>query len=390
MKPSNYSSLNEQTVRYRRELHRIPETGTDLPLTSSYLKKQLNDLGVPFVSNQKDSGLIAFLDTGTPGKVLAFRADMDALPVMEETGLPFASTNGNMHACGHDAHMAILLSTISYLKEHLQEFHGKFLFLFQTGEEISKGALIMKNEPFFRENRPDAIFGLHIGLLHPALESGQIGISPGLLMASYDKFHIHIEGKGCHGSTPDAGINPISAGAAIISSLHTILGQEISSAASACIAVCQIHGGSTYNCIPSECDLEGTIRALSADMRSFLWQRVTEISELTARSLRATATVNIIPGAPALINNISYVSLLKKAAFSLFPEEDIVSPLFPIMVGEDFAEYLTDIPGAFFFLGAGNPKKGCIFPHHHPKFQINEDVLWRGCALFLETARQAT
>ena len=386
MKPSNYSSLNEQTVRYRRELHRIPETGTDLPLTSSYLKKQLNALGVPFVSNQKDSGLIAFLDTGTPGKVLAFRADMDALPVMEETGLPFASTNGNMHACGHDAHMAILLSTISYLKEHLQEFHGKFLFLFQTGEEISKGALLMKAEPFFLAHKPDAVFGL----LHPDVATGQIGISPGLLMASYDKFHIHIEGKGCHGSTPDAGINPISAGAAIISSLHTILGQEISSAASACIAVCQIHGGSTYNCIPSECDLEGTIRALSADMRSFLWQRVTEISELTARSLRATATVNIIPGAPALINNISYVSLLKKAAFSLFPEEDIVSPLFPIMVGEDFAEYLTDIPGAFFFLGAGNPKKGCIFPHHHPKFQIDEDVLWRGCALFLETAQQAT
>ena len=390
MKPSNYSSLNEQTVRYRRELHRIPETGTDLPLTSSYLKKQLTALGVPFVSNQKDSGLIAFLDTGTPGKVLAFRADMDALPVMEETGLPFASTNGNMHACGHDAHMAILLSTISYLKEHLHKFHGKFLFLFQTGEEISKGALLMKAEPFFLAHKPDAVFGLHIGLLHPDVATGQIGISPGLLMASYDKFHIHIEGKGCHGSTPDAGINPISAGAAIISSLHTILGQEISSAASACIAVCQIHGGSTYNCIPSECDLEGTIRALSADMRSFLWQRVTEISELTARSLRATATVNIIPGAPALINNISYVSLLKKAAFSLFPEEDIVSPLFPIMVGEDFAEYLTDIPGAFFFLGAGNPKKGCIFPHHHPKFQIDEDVLWRGCALFLETAQQAT
>lgn len=225
MKPSNYSSLNEQTVLYRRELHRIPETGTDLPLTSSYLKKQLTALGVPFVSNQKDSGLIAFLDTGTSGKTLAFRADMDALPVMEETGLPFASTNGNMHACGHDAHMAILLSTISYLKEHLYEFHGKFLFLFQTGEEIS-------------------------------------------------------------------------------------------SAASACIAVCQIHGGSTYNCIPSECDLEGTIRALSADMRSFLWQRVTEISELTARSLRATATVNIIPGAPALINDVSSFSLLKKAVFS--------------------------------------------------------------------------
>lgn len=136
--------------------------------------------------------------------------------------------------------------------------------------------------------------------------------------------------------------------------------------------------------------MEGTIRALSADMRSFLWQRVTEISELTARSLRATATVNIIPDAPALINDVSSFSLLKKAASSLFPKEDIVFPLSPIMVGEDFAEYLTDIPGAFFFLGAGNPKKGCIFPHHHPKFQIDEDVLWRGCALFLEAARQAT
>lgn len=158
-----------------------------------------------------------------------------------------------------------------YLKEHLHEFHGKFLFLFQTGEEIS-------------------------------------------------------------------------------------------SAASACIAVCQIHGGSTYNCIPSECDLEGTIRALSADMRSFLWQRVTEISELTARSLRATATVNIIPGAPALINDVSSFSLLKKAASSLFPKEDIVFPLSPIMVGEDFAEYLTDIPGHFSFWVLEIQKKA-VFSH---------------------------
>lgn len=270
MKTQIYQTLNTETILYRRELHQIPETGTHLPQTSDYIKKRLSDFGVSFILNEGDGGLIAFLDTKRPGKTIAFRADMDALPIKEETGLLYASTNGNMHACGHDAHMAILLSTIFYIKEHLSEFYGRFLFLFQTGEEISKGALIMKEEPFFLAHQPDYLFGLHIGLLHPEVSTGQLGISPGLLMASYDKFHITITGKGCHGSTPNKGINPLSAGAAVISSLHTILSQDIPSNEQACLAVCQIHGGSTYNCIPSTCEIEGTIRALSADMRSFL------------------------------------------------------------------------------------------------------------------------
>lgn len=385
-----YQSLNPQIIRCRRELHQIPETGTCLPQTSDYIKKRLSEFGVPFTPNQGDSGLIAFLDTKKPGRTIAFRADMDALPIKEETGLSYASSNGNMHACGHDSHMAILLSTIFYIKEHLSDFQGRFLFLFQTGEEISKGALIMKKEPFFLEHQPDVIFGLHIGLLHPEVSTGQLGISPELLMASYDKFHITVTGKGCHGSTPDSGINPISAGAVIVSSLHTILSQELPSSAQACLAVCQIHGGSTYNCIPSICEIEGTIRALSPDMRSFLWKRLTEIAELSAKSLRADAHVSIEAGAPALMNNPHAAALLKETAETLFPKEDIVFPLSPIMVGEDFSEYLTDIPGAFFFLGAGNKEKNCIYPHHHPKFQIDEEVLWRGCALFLETAKHMT
>lgn len=390
MKNQLYQLLNTEIIRYRRELHQIPETGIYLPQTSAYIKKKLCEFDVPFIPNQGDSGLIAFLDTKRPGKTIAFRADMDALPIKEETNLSYTSTNENMHACGHDAHMAILLSTIYYIKEHLSEFCGRFLFLFQTGEEISKGALLMKKEPFFREHRPDYLFGLHIGLLHPDVSTGQLGISPGLFMASYDKFHIAITGKGCHGSTPDKGSNPLSAGAAIISSLHTILSQEIPSNTQACLAVCQIHGGSTYNCIPSTCEIEGTIRALSADMRSFLWKRLTEIAELSAKSLRTKAKVTIEAGAPALINDTHATAALREAAELLFPKEDVVSPLSPIMVGEDFSEYLTDIPGAFFFLGAGNEKKNCIYPHHHSKFQIDEDVLWKGCALFIETAKQLT
>lgn len=390
MKTQTYHLLNTEIIRYRRELHQIPETGILLPQTSDYIKKRLSDNDIPFCPNEKDSGLIAFLDTGKAGKTIAYRADMDALPIKEETGLPYASLNGNMHACGHDAHMAILLSTIFYIKEHLSEFHGRFLFLFQTGEEISKGALIMKEEPFFRENQPDYLFGLHIGLLHPDVSTGQLGISSGLLMASYDKFHIKITGKGCHGSTPYKGINPLSAGAAVISSLHTILSQEIPSDAQACLAVCQIHGGSTYNCIPSACEIEGTIRALSEDMRSFLWKRLTEIAEFSAKSLRADAEVTIEAGAPALRNHTHAATILKEAAETLFPKEDILSPLPPIMVGEDFSEYLSDIPGAFFFLGAGNKEKDCVYPHHHPKFQIDEEVLWKGCALFVETAKRLT
>lgn len=385
-----YQALNTKTIQYRRELHQIPETGIYLPQTSDYIKSQLSRFDIPFTPNQGDSGLIAFLDTNKPGKTIAFRADMDALPIKEETGLPYASTNGNMHACGHDAHMAILLSTIFYIKEHLSDFCGRFLFLFQTGEEISKGSLIMKKEPFFSEHQPDYIFGLHIGLLHPDVSNGQVGISPNLVMASYDKFHINITGKGCHGSTPHKGINPLSAGAAVISSLHTILSQEISADTQACLAVCQMHGGTTYNCIPSECEIEGTIRALSPDVRSFLWKRLTEIAEFTAKSLRTDAKVTIDAGAPALINDTLPAIFLKETAETLFSKENVVYPLSPILVGEDFSEYLTDIPGVFFFLGAGNEEKKCIYPHHHPKFQIDEDVLWRGCALFLETAKHMT
>lgn len=372
---SEIELLNESIISFRRDLHSIPETGNFLPQTTNYIISVLNKYNIPFKKNINDSGLIIFIDTHKPGKILGFRSDMDALPIKEETNLTFASQNNNMHACGHDCHMSILLNLIIYIHEHISSFSGSFLFVFQTGEETATGANIMVNEPFFIEHKPDYMFGLHVGSLHPKVTNGMIGIIPGKIMASYDKFVIHIKGIGCHGSTPEKGDNPILKAIPIIYNLQNIISSEIPAREQASLAICQIHSGSTYNIIPSECTIEGTFRTLDSEIRKYIIRRIKEISK----------DAEIILGAGPVDNSIPLTNMIQNIAYDVFPENDIFTSYEPIMVGEDFSVYQEEIPGCFVFLGT--TKEGTSIDHHNSHFDVDETYLWKGLQLFIKIAQ---
>lgn len=386
----NQITLSQWIITHRRALHAIPETGTHLPATKAYLISQLKRIGIPYTENQQDSGIIAHLQLPHARRTIAFRADMDALPIIEETDLPFASKNGAMHACGHDTHMAILLAVIEALWQIKDQLQVSLLFLFQTGEEIARGARIMKQEPYYIEHRPDAIYGLHSGMLHPAVTNGQLGIVPGICMASYDKFVITVQGYGAHGSTPEKGVDPILISAAIVENLNAIIARELSALDPAVLTIGSIHAGQTYNVIPDTCVMEGTFRALNETTRQQIADRISEIASGVGRALRGTVQTKIVWGAPALKNDPAATDYVTSLARTCFTPDELVTDLSPIMVGEDFSEYLLELPGTFFFLGAPKNDGSVIYPHHNSRFDVDETVLWKGAKLFFEIARQAT
>ena len=383
----NYQKVQDYIVKIRRELHQIPELDTNLPQTSAVIKRELDAMGIPYKQNTKDSGIIALIQGKNAGKCIAIRADMDALPIKEETGLPFASQNGCMHACGHDSHAAMLLGTAKVLNQCKDKINGSVKLIFQTAEETARGAEIMIEEGALENPKVDALIGLHIGSIYAKEVSlGNAAIVPGTIMASYDKFIIKVKGHGCHGSTPEKGVDPIAISATIISALQNIVSREISATLPAVITIGQIHGGFAYNIIPDDVTMEGTIRATSQEVRQMLSDRICEVSKAIASSAKAEAEYEIIWGAPPVVNDINIVKTVQKAAERIVGEENVVSSFTaPNMGGEDVAHYLQQVPGAFFFLGSNNPAKHTDIPHHNCKFDIDEDVMWKGSAIFTES-----
>ena len=383
------NEIQEYLVRIRRELHQIPEVETHLPKTRAVVERELDAMGISYKENTLDSGIIALIEGKGPGKCVAIRADMDALPIKEETGLPFASSNGCMHACGHDCHAAILLGTAKILNAHRNEFSGCVKLIFQTAEEVAKGSDIMIREGALENPKVDRLIGLHIGSLHGTeVALGQAGIVPGCIMASYDKFVIKVKGTGCHGSTPEKGVDPIAISATIISALQNIVSREISAALPAVITIGKISGGLAYNIIPDEVVMEGTIRATSQEVRQQLSDRICQVSKGIAEAARASAEYEIFWGAPPVINDEETTEIVQKAAIRVLGEEKVITRFkAPNMAGEDVANYLMKVPGNFFFLGSNNPAKHTDIPHHNCRFDVDEDVLWEGCAVFTEAVQ---
>ena len=280
--------LQNDIVKMRRDLHQIPEVGLDLPETAKYATDMLDELGIPYVKSQKDSSLIATIQGGHPGKVIALRADMDALPITEDTGVGYTSKHeGFMHACGHDAHTAMLLGAAKVLKAHQAELHGTVRLLFQTAEELARGAeVVVANGGV---DGVDAVFGTHIGtIIDKTIPSGNLVVTPGCCMASYDKFVIKVKGVGCHGSTPEKGIDPVNITAHIILALQAINAREFSATCPVVLTIGSIHGGGQYNIIPNEVTVEGTIRCLEEPVRQKIAKRIGEISAATASAFGGT------------------------------------------------------------------------------------------------------
>ncbi len=382
-------ALQDELVRMRRELHRIPELGIDLPQTRAYVTAKLDEYGVPYTLNEKDSGVIAVITSGKPGKVVALRADMDALPIHEETGVEFASQHeGCMHACGHDTHISMLLGAAKVLNEHKDQLNGEVRFLFQTGEEISKGAQITIENGGVKG--ADAVFGTHIGtILSKEIPAGTFIISPGPVMASFDRFILKVKGVGCHGSTPEKGVDPVNVAAHIVLGLEAINAREFNACVPVVVTIGMIRGGAAYNAIPSEVLIEGTTRAFDEKVRQKLARRIGEIASMTAQAFGATVDFEMDWGAPPVVNNDKMAAFAASCAKEVVGDDMVITEVeHPNMAGEDFAYYLNQVPGAFMFLSSANPAKGTDVAHHNPKFNVDEDVFWMGSACFVNIAEK--
>ncbi|MDR1979673.1 MAG: amidohydrolase [Synergistaceae bacterium] len=378
--------LNETIVTLRRELHAHPELEHDLPFTESVVVRELAKLGLDELKPGlgQGHGVIATLRGKKPGKVLALRADMDALPIREETGLSFASTNGNMHACGHDAHIAMLLVAAKLLADAREELAGTVRFIFQPSEETVDGALSMIASGALENPAVDEIVGLHTGNLWEGLTPGQIGWKAGPMMASTSTLTIVFEGKGGHGATPHLTVDPIVIAAETISQLQTLVAREVSPFEPAVVTIGKISGGSAHNVIAGTCELRGMIRAFNQETDAFLKRRIRATAEGVAASMRGRATVMFSGDLAAVVNDKACALKMRDIAANALGEEWVKELALPSSGAEDFAYYLAKAPGAFFYhcstFESSEGGAECNYPHHNSKFDVNESVLWTGAA----------
>lgn len=370
-------------ISWRRGLHQIPELGLELPNTVKYIKEKLDEMGIEYKTLVNGNAIVGLIEGGQEGKTIALRADMDALPIKEETNLSFASTNGCMHACGHDAHSAMLLGAAKILIENKANLYGNVKIFFQPGEEYPGGALPMIEEGAM--DNVDAVLGLHAGAISKDVEKGKIAVSYGPMMASMDRILIRIKGKGSHGAYPELSIDPISTAAEVISALQRVISREIKAIDPAVLSITRINGGFNQNIIPDEVELEGTVRTVNNETRQLIARRIEEITKGITAAMRADYEVQYDFKYPPLINSEEFTSFFVDSAKKIINEEDIFEMKYPVMGGEDMAYFLEKAPGTFFFLS--NPKEvdGVIRPHHNPKFDIDEGLLYKGTALFVQT-----
>jgi amidohydrolase len=375
--------LKQKIVELRRDFHQHPELGLQEFETAKKVERILKGLGIQTKMLVNGTGVYGYLKGSKPGKTIALRADMDALPVQEETEGPYKSQkDGVMHACGHDAHTAMLLGTAMILSERKGELKGNVVFIFQPSEETGAGAKAMMDEGVLEG--VDAIFAVH---LYSSLPFGILGYNPGPLLAAGDFFDVKITGKGGHGGLPHLAVDPIAIAATAINALQTIVSRETDPLESAVVSICKINAGDAYNVIPETASFGGTIRSHKPELREFLPKRVKEILNGVTSAMHARYEFNLIGKFPATINDEGMTTLAVSVAKEILGE-DKLQLMKPLMGSEDFSFYLQKIPGTFVFLGVENKEKGIIYPHHHPKFDIDEDILPTGTALHAAVARE--
>ena len=394
-------SLYDELVAHRRFLHTHPGVGFDLQETYRYVYDQLVHMGYSPNSYGK-CGLIASCGHKENGKTILLRADMDALPIHEEADVDFASTNGNMHACGHDTHTAMLLGAAHILKEMENDIKGRVILLFQPAEETFEGAKDMIEAGVLRDTTPDAALMIHITAGMPFATGSVIVCDGGVSAPAADYFEINIQGKGCHGSMPQMGIDPITVAAHIITALEQIPARELAMSDEAVLTIGSIHAGNASNAIPDKAVMGGTIRTYDEETRAFLKQRMNEIITGIAASLRAEATLTFTSGCPTLVNDASLSNAITGYMKELlgpqmaFSKADLVA-----MAGsgtgkktskatgsEDFAYFSQEVPSIMLALAGGKPEDGYIYPQHHPQVKFDENALTYGAAVYTYNAVQ--
>jgi amidohydrolase len=369
--------INPQLVAVRRELHQHPELSMEEYETTRRIRAWLEEAGLKLLDLSLPTGVIAEVEGSAPGPTVALRADIDALPVTEETGLPFASLEpGKMHACGHDFHTASMIGAAILLHRNRENLRGRVRIIFQPAEETAVGARAIIEAGAL--DGVDAILGMHN---KPELPVGTVGIREGALMASVDRFEIRVTGKGGHGAIPDAATDPIVAASSIVTALQTVVSRNLSPLDNAVVSVCRFQAGATWNVIPDYAELEGTVRTFQAEARKKIPERIRQLAENIAAGYGATAELRWTAGLPAVNNEASMAKLMKKAAEELGLE---VVEAKPTTAGEDFSLYQERVPGCFIWMGTGGTEEW-----HHPRFTLNEDALPISAALFAHAARLA-
>lgn len=385
------AALQEEIKAHRLWLHTHAETGFDLTETKPYVKSTLTEMGYT-VQECGKAGLVTTV--GKPGgKVILLRADMDALPIAEEADVDFACKNGRMHACGHDMHTAMLLGAAKILKAHESELDGMVKLMFQPAEEIFEGSKDMIVSGVLENPRPDAALMIHVAAGMP-LPAGTVVVSaPGVSAPAADYFTIRVHGKGCHGSAPQNGIDPLTAAAHILIALQEIHARELSASDEAVLTIGTFHAGEAGNVIPDTATMGGTIRTYDEKTRAYLKERMTAIAQSIAEAFRASAEVSFGSGCPTLVNDkdlsekvTGYLKGLLGASHAFTTAE--LNGGKPARGGgsEDFAYVSHEVPSLMLALAAGEPSKGYPYPQHHPKVKFDESVLSTGAAVFVDCA----
>lgn len=383
-------------VKSRRYLHMHPETGFDTSNTLAFVKRELTSMGYEPKECGK-SGLVAMAGGKKTGKVFLIRADMDALPIQEESDVEFPSENpGKMHACGHDMHTAMLLGAAKLLKAYEEEINGTVKLMFQSAEEIFEGSHDMIDAGLLKNPDVDAALMIHVMAGMPMPAGTAVVSSPGISAPGADYFTIRIQGKGCHGSMPNNGVDPINAAAHIITALQELHARELALSDEAVLTIGSIHGGNASNVIPDSVEMGGTIRTYDEEVRSFLKARMTEISQNIASAFRASVSVSFGSGCPCLKNDpdlaectLNYIKeLLGKKALCVSQLSALESGRkAPKTAGsEDFAYVSQKVPAIMVALAAGSPDLGYSYPQHHPKVKFDESALADGSAIYAYTA----
>ncbi|WP_430602072.1 hypothetical protein IGJ02_002285 [Enterococcus sp. DIV0724b] len=356
-------------IKWRRHLHRYPELSFHEVETAKYIKKVLADFPNIEVSSLTENSVIAILKGNRPGKTIALRADIDALPIVEESDVDFPSENpGVMHACGHDTHTAMLLGAIKVLSEMQDKIAGTVKFIFQPAEEEPPGGAKLLVEAGVMDD-VDMVFGLHIA---PNIPVGMVGTRKGPASAASDVFTLKIQGKGSHGSTPDLSVDPIMIGVEIINNLNNIVSRNISPFDNAVISIGEFNAGKTANVIPDTAQIQGTVRTNDKEIRQFIKKRIEGIVDSICKMYDATYDLDYLLGYSEVNNDSDATDIVMAAAEKVVGKERMFEAP-KMMGGEDFSAYTDVKPGSFFILGGGTAAEGCGYMNHHPKFKIMED-----------------
>ncbi len=368
---------------FRRDLHRNPELLYDVTRTAASVAEALRAAGVDeVVTGIGRTGVVGVIrgQSNVSGRMIGLRADMDALPIAEESGKPWASTvPGKMHACGHDGHTAMLLGAAGHLAEH-RAFDGTVIVIFQPAEEGGAGARAMIDDGLFTRWPCDEIYGMHN---RPNLPVGQFTIAPGPIMGSVDEIRITITGRGGHAASPEQTIDPLPVAAAVIQAVQTIIARSTDPMDNAVVSLCTIQAGNAFNVIPQTVEIGGTVRTLREEVRGRIETRLNALVERVAAGFGATGTLDYIRMYPVTVNHDRETGLAARAAQAVAGTDNVSLDMAPVLGGEDFSFMLNEIPGAMIKIGNG-PSAAL----HHPAYDFNDEVIPWGCSYWTTLVRQ--